>query len=87
MKQERVAFIALPGKGGHGEPMTSRLGPTIVFQEQAVSPVHGLCSCGWQSSSGGGLLPVKTVWECESGLYIFKGAVSLVILLCDRITV
>ena len=47
-------------------------------------PVHGLCSCGWQFSSGGGLLPVKTVWECESGLYIFKGAVSLVILLFGR---
>ena len=29
--------------------------PTFWFQ-----PVQGLCSCGQQFSSGGGLLPVKT---------------------------
>jgi len=45
VKQERVALVAFPGKEGHDEPVTSRLWPTIVFQEQAVStslfPVWG----------------------------------------------
>lgn len=37
MKTGKRVFIACTGKRGHCEPMTSRLGPTIVFQEQAVS--------------------------------------------------
>ena len=33
--------------------------------------VWGLCSCGQQFSSGGGLLPIKTAQECVSDLYLY----------------
>ena len=50
-----------------GIKMTSQASSTFWFQS-----VQLLCSYGRQFSSGGGLLPVKTIQECVSSLYIFQ---------------
>ena len=49
------------------------VGFKVKFQASAFwfQPVQGLCSCGQQFSSGGGLLPISAIQECVSGVYLY----------------
>ena len=72
---------------GHDQLMDSS---QIGWLQGAISKIIPLListsSYGQQFSSGGGLLPTKQLRNV-SGLYIFQGTLSLVILLCGRIVV
>ena len=56
---------------GHDQLMDSS---QIGWLQGAISKIIPLLvstsSYGQQFSSGGGLLPIKTTWECVSGLYL-----------------
>ena len=60
------------GAAGYMSSSCAILGLVGIKTKFQASPnFWGLCACGQQFSSSGGLLPVKTTQECVSDLYLY----------------